>query len=293
MMNLISNVHNEYNENILSDNFNFTNGVIWNDPSGATIDETSVNGFDNRAIRIQAATYADNGIQASPVNPEDLAFEVPKSGKYIFSFKVVLPIILGEQVDITGSFFWDKNLTLTTIECPFQIGNNTVPEFTFQYEKMQTFYQEMDLLAGDTYTLRFDVDDNPTWMSNILDITFTAFKMEYVEDKPYNVPTIYTKPSRSSAGNTSYLEVSSMTFIEPYHNTIIVTANSFNVVLPPAIPHKGKIIEVVNKGAGTTTLMGYGIDTIDGSASLNILTLTGVRVISDGVAWKVLSITNN
>lgn len=291
MMNLIQQVHTEYNENVLSDNYKNVNGVPWTatNLTGATMVESEDYTYEEgRSLHLNILGYDVDETEFAPTTVDDFYFEVPKTGTYIFSFRVLSPAIAPYFPEFVGRFFLNEMLG-TSIPLEFKIGNNTIPEFTFEYRRWQTFYAEVTLVQGETYTLSGEIDKEPTWFAGPVDLYFAGFKLEYTSDKIYNIPTYYTKPSFSGATSTSFIEVNANTQLEPYHKTINVIANTVSVTLPAALQCSiGKEILVTNKGAGIVTLFKYGIDSIDGSSSKVIPPGCGVRVVCARTSWRIV-----
>ncbi len=297
MMQLINTVHGEYNENVLTDVFKHSNDIEWtvtNPPGGATVETTDVFGYEEgRSIKVSALSYADNDTQFFPTDPFKYSFKVLKTGNYIFSFRTVVPSQGNFLPEIVGSFFWDRiggaPLQLT---CPFAIGNNSFPEFAFEYDKLQTFYQSVYLTAGEEYSLGGQIDQQPFWAPGTVDIYFTGFKMEFIDDKAYNIPTYYTKPCSNGNYNTSYKEITGVVTLNNTHNTIVIkntAVANFNLTLPDAIGVQGKVLKFVNKSAIITTIFGYGINKVDGATSYKVNPLTTVEIKSNGLDWVVIT----
>lgn len=293
MMNLINNVHNEYNENVLTDNYKNVNRVLWfayNLPAATCSESDFYTYEEGKSLQLSIQGYAVDETEFVPVVTDYFEFKVPKTGKYIFSFRGLVPDTSPDLPNIVGRFFLTRvGGAPLVIPLEFKMGNNVEPEFTFEYGKWQTFYGEINLDEDDVFTLSGEIDKEVTWTGGQVDFYFAGFKLEYTEDKIYNIPTYYTKPMGSGATSTSYLEVDYFAFLENYHKTVNVTANSFNVTLPSAKHCKGKEIEVINTGIGTPVLVPIGGENIGGFASLNMPPGTGYKVVSNGIYWKILS----
>lgn len=294
MMNLIQQVHAEYNENVLTDNYKNVNRMLWtavNTPAATMVETNDYTYEEGKSLRLNIQGYASDETEFSPVVSDYFEFIVPKTGKYIFSVRALVPDTSPDLPNFVGRFF----LSLvgggpSIIPLDFKIGNNTEPEFTFEYGKWQTFFTEVTLTQGEVYTILGEVDKEVTWTGGPVNLYFAGFKLEYIEDKNYNIPTYYTKPMSSGGTSTAYIEVDYFATLENYHKTVAITANSFTVTLPSATHCLGKEIEVLNKGIGIPSIVALGGENIDGLSSKLIQPGTGIKVISNGIYWKINNI---
>ena len=72
------------------------------------------------------------------------------------------------------------------------------------------------------------------------------------------------------------------------NETINCTANTFTINLPTAVGIKGVVYTLVNSGSGIITLQGNGVETINGSTSIDIKRqYTSRTVQSDGNNWII------
>lgn len=299
MMNLINSVHNEYNENILSDNWNSSSGISWSATNnvGTLMMEDGTKCYaENKSLKLTCTGYDSSDTVFGPTWLNDLTFVAPRSGKYLFSFRVNLSSgVFDPKPEVTGEFRFIESISAVNTLIPFTLGTNTVPEFTFEYDAWQTFYSEITLVAGGVYKLgACKIFQEGAYSPGVVEMYFAGFKMEYIEDRTFEIPTYYTKPVANDKDLGTYAEAFTTLFVIKNTDKVInFTSNSFSYELPTAVGIKGKIFEIINSGAGAPTLTAFGSETINGAASYVITASTGVRIISDGVSWKILSITNN
>lgn len=294
MMNLIHNVLNEYNENILTDNFKNSNYVTWNatNLSGiATMGEDDSRKYDEgKSLRLYTTGYSTDDTTFSPSSTSDFSFIAKKSGTHLFSFRTYLPPAALWFPEVEGHL--QLNQTIGSVPHKtfnFQIGNNTQPEFTFEYRKWQTFYEAVELAEGvEYYFSGGTILQNPTFTPDVLEIFFDGFKMEFIGDRDFIIPTYYTKPSANDNTSSGYKEITASTTIYPYDKMINVTAGTFGLVLPTAKGIKGKEFEFINSGSGITTFTADGVETIEGITSYVMGALTGVKFKSNGANWKII-----
>lgn len=73
-------------------------------------------------------------------------------------------------------------------------------------------------------------------------------------------------------------------------NDIVICnkASAMTITLPAAATVANIVYQIKNKGAGTVTVDPNGAETIDGDATLDLLTYESVTICSDGAAWWVL-----
>ena len=144
MMNLITTVHSEYNENILSDNWNNSSGISWsatNNVGTLMIEDDTKFYAENKSLRLYITGYDTSDTVFGPTLLNDLTFVVPRTGKYIFSCRVNLSSgLLDPKPEVTGEFRLIETISTINTLIPFTIGTNTLPEFTFEYDTWQTFY---------------------------------------------------------------------------------------------------------------------------------------------------------
>jgi hypothetical protein len=188
-----------YNENILTEDFTFDNTKTWDvtvgSGSGATVTtSTSEHFVGEKSLKINHPHYNLNDISFRPTNSTDYSFVVPRNGKYIFSFRTMihgtnwLPELVG------GISFYVNGSGSPYATLPFNIGSNSIPNFTYVYNAWQTFYNEISFTAGQTITLSIHLTYDPLWTPAVLEFFMDGFKMEYIVDKAYNTPTMYSKP---------------------------------------------------------------------------------------------------
>ena len=295
MMNLIHEVLNEYNENILTDNWKNSNYVNWvaTNLAGTIMEESDSRRYEEgKSLRLYINGYDTGDTSFQPVAQLDTAFVAPKTGNYLFSMRVYLPgtAFLPEVEGELNFMNWDTMTLLPTI--PFKIGNNTDPEFSFSYNKWQTFYTQVFLTAGTTYVLDGGtIFAQPTYAPGVVEIFFDGFKMEYISDRNFVIPTYYTKPSANDNTSSGYVEYSGGPItINPYDKTIYISSGTFTVNLPTSKGIKGKEFEIINAGNGIITLNTVGGGEIignSGSTSYVIASQCGVVIQSNGEDWRI------
>lgn len=190
----------QYNENVLSSDFTFENNLGWTltvgGGSGATISNSTENHYqESKALKITHPTYDLNEITIIPTNPTDYVFTVPRTGKYIFSIRTLIKCPANNLPEVFGGIsFYANGAGVPFKTFSLMIGNNSLPNFTFNYNKWETFYEDVQLVAGDTISLSIHIENQPSHLGGLLEIFFDAFKLEYIQDKIYELPTYYTKP---------------------------------------------------------------------------------------------------
>lgn len=188
-----------YNENVLTQDFTFDNNKSWTltvgAGTGATVASSTQEYFcTNKSLKISHPQYNLNDITFRPTTSTDYAFTIPRTGKYIFSFKSFiqgtnwLPELVG------GISFYVNGGGSPYITLPFNIGNNSLPHFTYIYNAWQTFFNEVTFTAGQVITFSIHLTSDATWTPGYLEFFLDAFKLEYVRDKDYSQPTIYSLP---------------------------------------------------------------------------------------------------
>lgn len=188
-----------YNENILTEDFTFDNIKTWNlsvgGGTGATVTtSTSEHFVGEKSLKINHPQYNLSDITFKPTNSTDYSFIIPRTGKYVFSFRTMIHGTTWLPELVGGISFYVNGSGSPYVTLPFNIGNNSIPNFTYVYNAWQTFFNEVSFTAGQTITLSIHLTHDPLWAPVSLEFFMDGFKMEYVEDKAYKVPTIYSKP---------------------------------------------------------------------------------------------------
>lgn len=188
-----------YNENVLTQDFTFNNNKSWTLTVGAgtgAVVESSTDEYFciEKSLKIAHPQYDLNDITFRPTTSTDYAFTIPRTGKYIFSFRCLLPgsTFLPELVG--GISFYINGAGSPYVTLPFNIGNNSLPEFTYIYNAWQTFFDDITFTAGQVVTFSMHLTADPTWTPGNLEFFLDGFKLEYVRDKDYSQPTIYSLP---------------------------------------------------------------------------------------------------
>ena len=287
MMQLINLVNPDYNENLLSYNWTFANPIYtWqSNVLGAIIELTSSQVYGElNSLRIYHTSWDTNSIEVSPIDTSKYSFSVERGGIHSFSFKGFSKPAGSWFPEIEGEFRLIKNGNpLDYISFPFKIGNNTEPEFTFAYEKWQTFYQTASLNIGVVYTPTIIIPANPSFTPGFFELFLDGFKIEYVEDRVYNIPSYYTTPIKKEM----YIEINSNTSLSYENEVVYVLANEFNIQLPSATSFKGKRFNIINGGDKVVTLLAQGIELIEGEPSKLIGVDTTLSIISTGTVWVI------
>jgi len=199
-MDYINNVYAEFNKNLVSLAFMNDTGVLWNavNAISATATESTHNAItyeSSKVLNIATDGLSVDDTTFEPVTPADYSFIAPVTGDYIFSCRVYLKNFALFFPELTGNLFLAEVLTPTNfIALPFTIGNNAIPEFSFQYSKWQTLYQTINLVAGTSYYLHGIIDQSPSASLDSINMSFAGFKLELIKDRIIDVPTYYTKP---------------------------------------------------------------------------------------------------
>lgn len=188
-----------YNENVLTQDFTFDNNKLWTLTVGAgtgAVIESSTDEYYciNKSLKISHPQYDLNDITFRPTTSTDYEFVIPRTGKYIFSFRCLLPGNTFLPELIGGISFYINGAGSPYITLPFNIGNNSTPLFSFAYNVWQTFYNEITFTAGQTITFSIHLTSDASWTPGNLEFYLDAFKLEYVKDKDYSQPTIYSLP---------------------------------------------------------------------------------------------------
>lgn len=288
MMQLINFRKLEYNENHLSENFLFDNNdAPWtSDVPGAVVEfSTDYRYVNNKSLRVFHTSYNVDDITFKPTTASQYTFTVPKTGRYTFSYEVVSKNSGGWFPEVEGICRLILNGNpLTTIDLDFKIGNNTEPEFTFNYRKWQTFYETFQVTGGTTIDVEFFIPAQPSFTGGFFELFFEAFKFEFVTDRVTEHPTYYTKPVVSKA-------FKSITAAEPItleNEMIEITAGTFTLTLPTAVGNIGKEYKFMNSGSGIINLDADGGELINGQATLIVPAESGYRIVSNGTSWRII-----
>lgn len=200
-MTKIDNTQVEYNENILTTDFTFDNTFPWEFTVGSGIPGNIVGTSNeqhyvgNKSLKVYHTEYDSNAITISPVNSTEYSFTVPRTGYYNFSIRTFIQASVPWLPEVTG----DINLYANGSGIPYhtfvlKAGNNSEPEFSYDYNKWQTFYDEVALIEGDIITLSIHLTYQSTFTPGILTMYFDGFKVEYMDDRVFEIPTLYTLP---------------------------------------------------------------------------------------------------
>ena len=192
--------HCQYNKNVLPVDFLNTNTHAWtSELSPGTFGtitaelQTEIK-YLNKGLRVIVDNFVDNNVQFSLLNPTHYSFSPEVNGDHIFSFVVYSNSM--SPVEVRGFLNLYEYPSLFSPFAPFEfaIGNNTSPEFSFQYRKFETFFVKMTLDASKTYIMDWGILQEIASPFPGFDLTFDLFKLEYVGDKRQDTPSFYTKP---------------------------------------------------------------------------------------------------
>ncbi len=290
-MNLIQNRKIEYNENLLRDNYTLDNNeqTWFNSVGGGTTVtvESDINFIANKVLKVSHNSYDINPLMFRPTIPDKFSFTIARDGDYTFSFEALLSGLGGNFPELTGNVTFIRNGNpLTTIVLDFSIGNNTEPLFTFAYNKWQTFSERIQMIIGDIITIEFNIDNNISSPFGIFELYLKEFKLEYAQDRDFNIPTYYTKPIY----NNSYRELDGDGILD-LEDKIINTINGgeTTITLPTAVGNKGKRYEFFNSEEGLPTIVASGVELIGNSNTYLIPPETGINIESNDIGWIIIS----
>jgi hypothetical protein len=196
----IGNTYSEYNENILTSDFTFDNILAWQftvggggtNTVGTSTDEHFVG---EKSLKIYHDSYNLNDITVRPTIATDYDFVIPRDGTYIFSLRAFIAATNPWLPEISGGLsFYANGGGSPYHTCTLTIGNNAEPELSFNYNKWQTFYEEITFLAGDVITLSIHITYESSFTPGELTIYFDGFKLEYIDDRDTILPTLYSQP---------------------------------------------------------------------------------------------------
>ena len=196
----ITNNLSQYNENVLSQDFTFDNTLPWGLTVGMGSGATAVNSTDQhyegtKALKILHPTYDLQEVTFRPTTPGDYEYTVGRTGDHIFSIRAMIVAIAPNLPEVYGGISFYANGAGSPFKTfPLIIGNNSDPEFSFSYNKWECFYELVNLVEGDVISLSIHIENDASYTPGTLEIHFDGFKLEYVEDKIYSLPTYYTKP---------------------------------------------------------------------------------------------------
>lgn len=188
-----------YNENVLTEDFTFDNNKNWTltvgGGTGAIVETSTAEHFvGEKSLRIYNPHYNLNDITFRPTTSSDYSFTVPRTGRYIFSFRTFVQASTFLPELVGGISFYVNGSGSPYITLPFNIGNNSLPEYSYVYNAWQTFYNQITFTAGQVVTFSIHLTYDALWTPAALEFFMDGFKLEYTKDKAYNVPTIYSKP---------------------------------------------------------------------------------------------------
>ena len=201
MMTKINTPYGEYNENVLTSDFTFDNTKPWEFTVGSGIigniveSSTEEHFVGAKSLKIHHTQYDLNAITVRPENTGDYEFTVSRDGWYRFSIKTLLPAPAPWLPEVNGGI----SLYANGAGAPFKtfqlkIGSNSEPEFSFNYNKWETFFEDVFLNEGDVISLSIHISPDSLFTPGVLTIYFDAFKLEYIVDRVFEEPTIYTLP---------------------------------------------------------------------------------------------------
>ena len=201
----IDEVKSQWNRNLLPIDFLNTNTYPWTavlnpgTTGSITAESQSDIKYAEKGIRIQCPEGHDlNDAYFAPTDENHYSFTVPKNGVYIFSFAALLNHPSSIPVEINGSMSILETITNISIPTlyvmPFKIGNNTEPEFSFQFRKWEMFFVRVVLQKGKTYKMEWNIYQEDGSPFGFYDLILDLFKLELVTDKKWEIPSYYTKP---------------------------------------------------------------------------------------------------
>ena len=201
----ITDVKAQYNENLLPIDFLNDNNHPWTATlAGGTITagpQTDIY-YAKKGIRIQASGTDLNDSFFALADQNHYSFTVPKSGDYIFQFAAYSNCPNNSPVEINGWLNIIEVAIPTNVTPPllqnleFKIGNNSEPEFSFNYRKFEHFFIPITLEEGKTYFMEWNIGKDVSAVFDWFDLTLDLFKLESMIGKTFNIPTTYTKPGQ-------------------------------------------------------------------------------------------------
>lgn len=293
MMNLIHTVHTEFNQNIFTDNFKNSNYVNWiaTNLAGTLMEESANRRYEEGKVqRLYINGYDVADTYFSTVYPTDFSFIPSKSGLHSFAIRTQVLSLGGNYPDVKGAFFINKLSDMSIVyTCEFAAGTSALPLGTFNYDKWQTIYQNVELVAGTEYFITGVIYKEVGYTPGVLEIFFGGYKMEYIEDRVFNIPTYYTKPTSNDNTSSGYRELSELPeTIHSYDKMFNILSGTFSLNLPSSKGIKGKEFEFINSGNGIVTLIPVGVETIEGKTSFVLPAITGIKLKSNGLVWKLI-----
>ena len=201
MMTKIDTPYGEYNENVLTADFTFDNVKAWEFVVGAGIPGNTVGSsteehfVGEKSLKIHHEEYNLNAITVRPTNSGDYEFTVPRDGWFRFSIRTLLQATAPWLPEVNGGISFYKNGAGAAFKTfQLKIGNNSEPEFSYAYNKWQTFFEDVYLTEDDVISLSIHITYESLYTPGILNIYFDGFKVEYVTDRVFEEPSIYTLP---------------------------------------------------------------------------------------------------
>ncbi len=288
----INNVHPEFNKNLLTTNFLNGSGVLWNavNAISATAVEDTNDALTYEGSKVLTITTDGHSVDDTtfePINPSEYSFIAPVTGKYIFSCRVYLKNFGLVFPELTGNLILAKVLTPASFALlPFTIGNNVIPEFSFEYNKWNTLYQEVTLSEGEAYYLHGILDQGIGAPLDSIWFSFAGFKIELVKDRTFTMPSYYTSPVDDV--KQLFVDTAVTIPIKEDYEVVNITAGTFNETLLNSALKQNKKITFINSGSGITTLLPFAGDTISGGASFIVASETGVTLQASGTNWVIV-----
>jgi hypothetical protein len=192
----INNTQPDFNDNILSNDFSFENILPWSFNNVEAIDSTIGTSDDiayegNKCLKAFHLNSNSHELETYPTDPDKYNFTTYKSGEHIFSFRTYIIENISyplDDVSVKIMIHLKGNPVPTTI-----LYCNIIQQ-EYVYSKWQTFFEKITLLGNTDYQIFIEFTNSGNYIPDEYTIYLDGFKLEYIQDRDFNIPTMYSKP---------------------------------------------------------------------------------------------------
>lgn len=199
-MNRIETYHPMFSENIFNSDFENISSIPWdfqNASGTGLITYDQVNRVQKASLKVDITSGYDlNDTLFNPLNTSlDYVFTADRTGEYIFSYEIMLESIGGWFPEVEGNVTFYKVSDNSTVKIMnFAWGNNSLPEFSFYYDKFNIYYDKISLVGGENYRFEWQINQNSIYLPGAITFYLDCFKMQFIGDRIHETPCIYTPP---------------------------------------------------------------------------------------------------
>lgn len=192
--------YGDYQDNLISEDFLLENGKNWQFSVGGGANtsvslSTEESFVKEHSIKIVNNNYNFTDITIEPANTLDYKITITKTGYYNFCLRTLLKAIAPHLPELIGGVSIYKNGEGSpTYTSSLSIGNNSLPEFSYYYNKWNLYYDKFYFTINDIITIKLHITSDPSFLANSFILFLDGFQLNYMNNRINTIPSLYVKP---------------------------------------------------------------------------------------------------